>query len=96
MKFCTVNGQLEIKKLLSDREKFIHHFVTLTTVKIIHNKINYDRDFEGQNEEEVQRIVRIIRETRCRHLRDDEVEILLDELRDEALCGGTTINQFIK
>ena len=44
----------------------------------------------------MRKIVKIIRETRCRKMTEDDIEILLDQLSEEALVGGSIINDLIK
>ena len=49
---------------LTEREKFIHHFVTLSTVKVIHEHMGLDRVEDPSLD--MRKIVKVIRETRCR------------------------------
>ena len=78
---------------LTEREKFIHHFVTLSTVKVIHENMGH---LGEDNPFDMRKIVKIIRETRCRKMTEDDIEILLDQLSEEALVGGSIINDLIK
>tara|TARA_R110000824_G_scaffold192947_5_gene375213 strand:+ start:2097 stop:2348 length:252 start_codon:yes stop_codon:yes gene_type:complete len=80
---------------LTEREKFIHHFVTLTTVKVIHEHMGEVTE-ENLALFDMKRIVKIIRDTRCRKMTEDDIEILLDQLSEEALVGGSIINDLIK
>ena len=79
---------------LTEREKFIHHFVTLSTVKVIHEHMGLDRVEDPSLD--MRKIVKVIRETRCRKIPEPEIEALLDELSEEALVGGSIVNDLIK
>ena len=78
---------------LTEREKFIHHFVTLSTVKVIHEHMGMPNEADPFD---MRKIVKIIRETRCRKLTQEEITALLDELSEEALVGGSIINDLVK
>tara|TARA_R110000824_G_scaffold72633_2_gene185287 strand:+ start:5976 stop:6245 length:270 start_codon:yes stop_codon:yes gene_type:complete len=84
--------------VLSDREKFIHHFVTLTTVRVVLSKL---ADGEGgdvnvyssfKDGDDMTFIIKKIQETRCRKLKKEEIQLLIDDLVEEALLGGNIIN----
>ena len=87
---------------LTDREKFIHHFITLTTVKVLLAKLS-----EGDSKSDVYSslnkdiddmsfIIKKIQETRCRKLSDDEIKGIVDDLMEEALLGGNIINEGLR
>jgi|TARA_R110000824_G_scaffold8714_1_gene39411 ribosome-interacting GTPase 1 len=87
---------------LTDREKFIHHFITLSTLRIIGKRINKDGvpidiNVEDVNiTEEEKHDVDIILKTRCRKLTPDDVRDIFEDLSEEALLGGSVINDLIK
>tara|TARA_R110002020_G_scaffold233_4_gene1210 strand:+ start:2589 stop:2858 length:270 start_codon:yes stop_codon:yes gene_type:complete len=87
---------------LTEREKFIHHFVTLTTVRVILSKLAQGENDVNvynvldKNSEDMTFIIKKIQETRCRKLDDEQVKSLIDELVEEALLGGNIINDSLR
>jgi hypothetical protein len=82
---------------LSEREKFIQHYCTLSTIRIIlrkwkkQNKIQIVDEAEGLKKD-----VEAIRETRCRRLTEENVVGILDDLIEEAMLGGYVINDLLE
>ncbi len=87
---------------LTEREKFIHHFITLTTVKVLlakladgDNKSNIYASLENDLDD-MGFMVKKIKETRCRKLDDDEIKEIIDDLMEEALLGGNIVNESLR
>ena len=85
---------------LSEREKFIHHYVTLQTLRVMCNRFAaYERaDFKAlKNIANVdpEKDITTIRNTRCRRLTDKEISELMEGLTQEALLGGSILNKLI-
>lgn len=91
---------------LTERERFIQHFSTISTMRVMMEKMEMLRNpspsfFEKElTEEERPSInksdVMIIRKTRCRKLTSEEIHGLFEEMSEEALLGGNVINELIE
>lgn len=94
MNKCILNGLWELKKMtMTDREKFIQHYVTLSTIRIIMSKL---KKKEQPTEESLKKDVDVILKTRCRKLDQEAVTLLLDDLIQEAMLGGYVINDLLE
>ena len=71
---------------LTEREKFIQHYVTLSTMRILAKRVA-----EGNIAPES-----LIRKTRCRKISDEELEDLIEGLSQEALLGGSVLNDMLE
>ena len=71
---------------LSDREKFIAHYLSTTLVGML----------DKQPEEAVEAVIEGLRTTRLRNLKDSEVEEIVRELNDEFLVGGALMTGLSK
>lgn len=86
---------------LTEREKFIHHFITLSTLRIIGKRLDKEGNIEMNDKEidiseEEKNDVAVILKTRCRKLTPKDVEEIFADLSEEALLGGSVINDLIK
>tara|TARA_B110001454_G_C12323443_1_gene268788 strand:+ start:46 stop:321 length:276 start_codon:yes stop_codon:yes gene_type:complete len=86
---------------LSDREKFIQHYITITTLRTLVTKINSgdlslkalkNMGMEG-NKSQNKHDVEVIWKTRCRKLTQEGIHELFSELSEEALLGGSAVNE---
>ena len=71
---------------LSDREKFIAHYLSTTLVGML----------DKQPEEAVEAVIEGLRTTRLRHLKDSEIEEIVKEHNDEFLVSGALMTGLSK
>lgn len=82
---------------LSERERFIQHYCTLSTIKIILKKWKKNDRIQLEDEPyDLQKDVKTIRNTRCRKLTDETVVNLLDDLVEEAMLGGYVLSDLLE
>ena len=67
--------------MLTDREKFIAHYLSTTLVGMIDN----------QPEEAVEAVIEGLRTTRLRHLKESEIEEIVRELNNEFLVSSSLL-----
>ena len=89
------------KTELTEREKFIHHYVTLQTLRVMCKRFGeYDQIYDPKDLQEIANVdptkdVEMIRKTRCRRLTDEDINEVMEGLTQEALLGGNIINDMI-
>ena len=66
----------------SEREKFIYHAATLMTMKIMSKEF----DLMPIN---IQKLMALIRNNRCRQLKDDQINNIYDDVEEEVLLAST-------
>jgi len=86
---------------LTERERFIHHFITLSTLRIIGSRYNKEGEQLEDSEKmsitaEEQNDIKVILSTRCRNLTNEDVKEIFEDLSEEALLGGSVINDLMK
>jgi len=81
---------------LSDREKFIQHYTTLSTIRIITNKLRKKKLSDKQDAYGLNKDLEAIRKTRCHRLSDDDIAKLLDDLVEEAMLGGYVLSNLME
>lgn len=82
---------------LSERERFIQHYCTLSIIKIILKKWKKNDRIQLEDEPyDLQKDVKTIRNTRCRKLTDETVVNLLDDLVEEAMLGGYVLSDLLE
>jgi len=89
------------KTELTDREKFIHHYVTLQTLRVMCKRFSeYEQMYDPKDLQEIasvdpQKDVDMIRKTRCRRLTDEDISGIMEGLTQEALLGGNVLNDMM-
>jgi hypothetical protein len=88
------------KTELTDREKFIHHYVTLQTLRVMCKRFSEYEQIDPKDLRDIatvdpQKDVEMIRKTRCRRLTDENISEIMEGLTQEALLGGNIINDMI-
>ena len=86
---------------LTERERFIHHFITLSTLRIIGSRYNKEGEKLEESDQveisaEEQNDIKVILSTRCRNLTSEDVREIFEDLSEEALLGGSVINDLMK
>ena len=85
---------------LTDREKFIQHYVTLTTLRLMCKRMAEsklrDEDLLEVGNVDPRKDMELIRKTRCRKLSEEEVADLMEALSNEALLGGSVLNDMLE
>ena len=79
-------GFSEVGAMLSDREKFVLHFVSIMTISKITNIGGENRDvlINGMIEDVIQH--------RCRSIAPEDVEDILEEINEEMICEKSCSN----
>ena len=72
-------GFAEARAMLSDREKFILHFVSMITIARL-------SDIEHRNHL-ISKMIEDVRRSRCRSLAPEDVEVILEEVNEEMISG---------
>lgn len=87
---------------LTERERFIQHFSTISTMRIMMEQMKRITSNQPTffSEEELalkgSEDVKAIRDTRCRNLEDEIISQLFEEMKEEALLGGGIIKGLLK
>ena len=88
---------------LTERERFIQHYITITTLRTLVDRIKMG-DLTVQhlmsmsmdnNKNLGKRDVDIIWKNRCRSLSREDLDDIFESLAEEALIGGTAINDML-
>jgi hypothetical protein len=90
---------------LNDRERFIQHYITITTLRTLVDRVKTGDisiaqlariDIESPNTPEINKHdVDVIWKNRCRKLTEKEIASLFEDLAEEALVGGSAINDML-
>ena len=85
---------------LTEREKFIQHYVTLSTMRILAKRIA-EGNIAPESLIDIGNVdsrsdIGLIRKTRCRKMSDEELEDLIEGLSQEALLGGSVLNDMLE
>ncbi len=70
--------------MLSDREKFIAHYLSVLMVGIF--------DGKGKDNDDVSKTITKLRKARARNLSADDVDSLIKDLNEEFLLAGSYLN----
>ena len=65
----------------SEREKFIYHAATLMTMQIMSKEFN-------SNPIDVHKLISLIRNNRCRKLKDDQIDDIYTDVEEEVLLAN--------
>ena len=88
---------------LSERERFIQHYITITTLRTLVDRIKMGdltvqhlMSMSMENNKNLgKRDVDIIWKNRCRSLSKEDLDDIFESLAEEALIGGTAINDML-
>ena len=84
---------------LTERERFIQHFSTISTMRLMMEKYLQNSSsptkFFSDERPDMQSDIQAIRKTRCRKLEDKDIAQLFEELSEEALLGGSVLNDML-
>ena len=81
---------------LTQRERFIQHYITISTIRILSKKLNIQSHMSKEMiKNELDGDIELIRETRCRKLTPEEIREIFTDMQEEALLGGNIINDFL-
>jgi hypothetical protein len=78
---------------LTEKEKFIQHYITISTIRILSRKMGIKT--KEMLRDELDSDVDLIRQTRCRKLTDEEISEIFEDMQEEALLGGGVLNDFL-
>ena len=86
---------------LTERERFIQHFSTISTMRLMMEKFIVDTGsspyrFFSKERHDMESDLKAIRETRCRKLSDQDISDLFEELSEEALLGGSVLQEMLE
>jgi len=85
---------------LSERERFIQHFSTISTMGLLIEKFAIEKGsspskFFSDKRPDMDSDLNAIRKTRCRRLTDEDIASLFDDLSEEALLGGSVLQEML-
>ena len=88
---------------LNERERFIQHYITITTLRTLVDRImmgdltvQHLMEMSMDNSRNLgKRDVDIIWKNRCRNLTRDDLDKIFEDLSEEALIGGSAINDML-
>ena len=88
---------------LTERERFIQHYITITTLRTLVDRIKMGdltvkhlMEMSMDNSKNLgKRDVDIICKNRCRSLSREDLDDIFESLAEEALIGGTAINDML-
>ncbi len=88
---------------LTERERFIQHYITITTLRTLVDRIKMGdltvkhlMEMSMDNSKNLgKRDVDIIWKNRCRSLSREDLDDIFESLAEEALIGGTAINDML-
>lgn len=80
---------------LTEREKFIIHFIGITTMRNFLKEMYFENDQSLMEKKIIQKDVDIILSTRCRKLKKEEVSSILEDIYMETLVGAPIINEHL-
>tara|TARA_R110002020_G_scaffold6986_2_gene29486 strand:+ start:3370 stop:3645 length:276 start_codon:yes stop_codon:yes gene_type:complete len=88
---------------LSERERFIQHYITITTLRTLVDRIKMGdltvqhlMSMSMENNKNLgKRDVDIIWKNRCRSLSKEDLDDIFESLAEEALIGGSAINDML-
>ena len=88
---------------LSERERFIQHYITNTTLRTLVDRIKMGdltvqhlMSMSMENNKNLgKRDVDIIWKNRCRSLSKEDLDDIFESLAEEALIGGSAINDML-
>ena len=66
----------------TEREKFIYHAATLMTMQIMSKEYNLTPI-------DVHKLISLIRNNRCRQLKDDQINNIYDDVEEEVMLAST-------
>ena len=65
----------------TEREKFIYHAATLRTMQIMSKELNLTPI-------DVHKLISLIRNNRCRQLKDEQIDKIYDDVEEEVLLAN--------
>ena len=65
----------------TEREKFIYHTATLMTMQIMSKEFNLTPI-------DVHKLISLIRNNRCRQLKDDQIDNIYDDVEEEVMLAN--------
>ena len=88
---------------LTERERFIQHYITITTLRTLVDRIKMGdltvkhlMEMSMDNSKNLgKRDVDIIWKNRCRSLSKEDLDDIFESLAEEALIGGSAINDML-
>ena len=70
---------------LTQRERFIQHYITISTIRILSKKLNLQAHMSKEMiKDELDGDVELIRDTRCRKLSSEDIHKIFEDMQEEA------------